>query len=151
MNSGQEKWRAGRCVVKFHFSNFLISLFFSKSLVSPTTSMALQMSWLEYQNPGDCRAGNFQRSAYKNCGKDRSRKWTICPPSQPEKFLSCGTTPLITKYGPKAQNSASMGPKKRNNQRSLVIWMLPAIPDKRLVILFLKNLQDGNIPVSPGN
>lgn len=58
------------CKISLFPTSYLGSLVFSESFVSPIILKALPVRLLENQNLGDCRVGNFQRPAYKICGKD---------------------------------------------------------------------------------
>lgn len=114
----QVKGRKMHCKISLFPTSYLVSLVFSESFASPTIFKSSPTSLMENQNPGDCRAGNFQRSVCQICGKD--------PESGPHALRACQTNSHNagphppspnTKHGHEAQSTDSRGPKKRDNPR----------------------------------
>lgn len=143
MNPGQknrDKWRARKCIGKFHFfpTSCLVSLFFSGSVISPTAFMVFLMSQLGYQNPEDCRVGNFHRSAHQICGEDGSWMWTLCHRAGQTNSYDAGPHLSTQNMATNKPWGRLKRPKRRNNRVSLHHQTLPAVPDEQLLSYFWK-------------
>lgn len=113
------------------FSNFLFGFtVFSGSVISPTAFMVFLMSQLGYQNPGDCRVGNFHRSAHQ-----------IWPQSRPDQFLWCRTSPLSTKYGHKQALRETQEAKEKEKPRVTSSPDTPSCPRWATALLFLETFR----------
>lgn len=124
----QVKGRKMHCKISLFPTSYLVSLVFSESFASSAIFKASPTSLMETQNPGDWRAWNFQRSAYKICGKNRENGPHAHRATQTNS-RSAGPHPPTqsTAMGPRAQTRGAQ--RGGTTQGGFVIWTLPAIPD----------------------
>lgn len=144
----QVKSRKMHCKISLFPTSYVISLLFSKAVISPNIFMEFLMSQQEYQNPGNGRGVIFKGLLMKSMVKIDSGCGPYAHSTSQTNSCNAGPHPSIQNM---LQSPAYRvkGPKKRNNQRLLSHLNASSYPRQATGYLISGNLQDGDIPASP--